>query len=63
MSNGWRLRELAKKCEELASVAPNDQVRARQLELAEGYRRMAAREDWLEQHSYPLSREREKATA
>jgi hypothetical protein len=51
MSSAHRLRELAKKCDELAKNAPNDEIRQKQQSLAESYRSMASREDWLESWS------------
>ena len=51
MSNANRLRELAKKCEDLATVAPSEEARKRQIALAARYRRAADREEWLDQQS------------
>ena len=48
MSNANRLRELAKKCEDLATVAPSEEARKRQIALAARYRRAADREGgWI----------------
>ena len=54
MSNAVHLRVLAEKCEELALVAPSDDVRKRQIELAASYRRLADREEWIDAHPLPL---------
>ena len=48
MTNAERLRFLARKCDQLASSAPNENIRGRHLELAASYRRLAEREDFLE---------------
>ncbi len=52
MSTAERLKFLADKCEQLASVAPNENIRERHLDLAASYRRLAEREHFLE--SQPL---------
>ena len=58
MSNATRLRALAAKCDELAKAASTKAERDKQLMLAQSYRRMAEREDWLEQQSLPPSKEK-----
>jgi hypothetical protein len=55
MSNATRLRALASKCDELAEAASTKAERDKQRMLAQSYRRMAEREDWLEQQSLPPS--------
>jgi len=55
MSNANRLRELAKKCDDLATVAPSEEARKRQIELAAQYRRAADREEWLDKQSAPMT--------
>jgi len=54
MSNARRLRDLAQKCERLAKTSPNENMRRRHGELAASYRRLAEREDWIEQRDLPL---------
>ena len=51
MSNAERLRFLARKCDELASIAHNNNIRDRHLDLAASYRRLADREQFLEANS------------
>ena len=53
MSNTERLKFLAEKCEQLASLARDENIRERHLDLAASYRRLAEREQFLEKH--PLS--------
>ena len=57
MSNAKRLRDLAAKCDELAATASTDAMRVRQEGLAETYRRMAKREDWLDAQVSPFAQE------
>ena len=54
MSNANRLRDLANKCDEVAAAATTEEVRKRQTDMAAAYRRMAVREDWMDQQSFPL---------
>jgi hypothetical protein len=59
MSNANLLRELANKCDELAREASNVDVKLTQIRLAASYRRMAAREEWIDTHPLP---ERDRKT-
>jgi hypothetical protein len=63
MTNAQRLRELAKKCEELATIAWSDDMRKRHTELAASYHRMADREDWLDQQPPLTSKTRSRLPA
>ena len=54
MSHARQLRDLAQKCEQLAKTSPDEHMRKRHWELAASYRRLADREDWIEQRDLPL---------
>jgi hypothetical protein len=49
MTIAERLRFLAQKCDELARTAPNENIRDRHLGIAASYRRLADREQYLEE--------------
>ena len=55
MTSAQRLRVLAAKCDELATSGPSEEIRQKGANLAESYRRMADRDEWLESQVSPFA--------
>ena len=55
MTIAERLRFLAQKCDELARTAPDENIRDRHIGIAASYRRLADREQFLEEHEQAIS--------
>jgi hypothetical protein len=57
MTSAQRLRLLAAKCDELARAGLSEEMRARQAALADTYRGMADRDEWLDAQVSPFARD------